>query len=553
MPITQVITALPPAPDTAVPATFAVLAQNFAVALPAFGAEQNTMASQMNTLAAGINAAVSGSAFDIDYTFSTTTADADPGNGFLRLNNPTQNLATAIYADLLDRLGVDWTSGLNVLDDSTSTIKGYLMLRKADDGTKWILFSVTSMTSPAGYRSLVVAVVASSAANPFVNGDFVTLGFVRTGDKGDIGPVGPVNEAQVQNQTHTAFTTGGTLTAYTLTPVPAIPGYAAGQSFFVTFHASSGAAPTLQISGIATPPNLVKQLGDGTFANIAAGEIPINHRSRVTLLSATQALVEELPFAVAGPNNTQLAGHRNKIINGNFGVNQRGVASASTAYAAGAYTLDRWKAGAGGVTLSFSTTANVTTIDITAGTLVQVIEGNNLQSGTHVLSWGGTAQGRIDAGAYGASGLTGAATGGANLTVEFGIGTLKLVQLEPGTVRTPFEHRLHGAELGMCQRYYERSRIYLIGRSTGTNHRFPWPYIVEKRASPVISLFSTTIAFEEMQVANRGVTAAVLGIGSGDPKQSIIEFSGTASNGAVAAGAILQLNSEGAFVASAEL
>lgn len=95
-------------------------------------------------------------------------------------------------------------------------------------------------------------------------------------------------------------TTAGTSTAYTLTPTPAITAYTLGQSFFVRFNAASGAAPTLAISGVATPPNLVKQIGDGTYANIAAGDIPLDHRSRVTLLSATQALVEDLPSLGTG-------------------------------------------------------------------------------------------------------------------------------------------------------------------------------------------------------------------------------------------------------------
>ncbi|OYY34792.1 MAG: hypothetical protein B7Y28_12345 [Polaromonas sp. 16-63-31] len=98
-----------------------------------------------------------------------------------------------------------------------------------------------------------------------------------------------------QSQAYTAFTTAGTSTAYTLTPSPAITAYAANQSFFVNFNAASGADPTLAISGIATPPNLVKENSDGTYSNIAANDIPINHRSRVTLISTTQALVERLP------------------------------------------------------------------------------------------------------------------------------------------------------------------------------------------------------------------------------------------------------------------
>ena len=104
---------------------------------------------------------------------------------------------------------------------------------------------------------------------------------------------------QVVEQSQNSGTTAGTSTAYTLTPSAAITGYSAKQTFWVTFHTASGAAPTLQISGIGTPPTLVRQQLDGTYASIAAGEIPTNHRSRVTLLSASQALVEDMPQAGA--------------------------------------------------------------------------------------------------------------------------------------------------------------------------------------------------------------------------------------------------------------
>jgi len=154
-----------------------------------------------------------------------------------------------------------------------------------------------------------------------------------------------------------------------------------------------------------------------------------------------------------GPKNGQLAGMRNKVINGAFGINQRGYVSGA-ATTAGQYTLDRWKVtGTGGVT--FSTTDNKTTVTIPSGqTIQQVIEGLNLQTGTYVLSWEGTAQGRIAGGSYGASGsVTASITGGTNTTIEFNAGTVANVQLELGTIATPFEHRPYGAELAMCQRY----------------------------------------------------------------------------------------------------
>lgn len=102
-------------------------------------------------------------------------------------------------------------------------------------------------------------------------------------------------EDELLGQSLISGTTGGTSTAYTLTPAKAITAYAANQSFWIKFHTASGASPTLQISGVATPPALVRYNGSGTLVAIAAGEIPANFTSRVTLLSTTQALVEEMP------------------------------------------------------------------------------------------------------------------------------------------------------------------------------------------------------------------------------------------------------------------
>jgi len=99
---------------------------------------------------------------------------------------------------------------------------------------------------------------------------------------------------QIQNQSLTAFTTAGTSTAYTLTPTPAITAYAVGQCFDVTFNATCGASPTLAISGLASPLNLVRLGFDGTLENIGAGEITSGMTSRCRVMSSAQILVERL-------------------------------------------------------------------------------------------------------------------------------------------------------------------------------------------------------------------------------------------------------------------
>ncbi|MBI1313690.1 hypothetical protein GC176_20550 [bacterium] len=129
-------------------------------------------------------------AISIDYTFSTTTTDSDPGDGLLRLSAATQNTSTVIRADHLDSHGSDWSAVLPTLDDSTSTIKGFIRLFKKSDPTKFILFSVSAVGSETGYKNITVAVVASSGSNPFSNGDILTVSFVRNGDKGDTGATG---------------------------------------------------------------------------------------------------------------------------------------------------------------------------------------------------------------------------------------------------------------------------------------------------------------------------------------------------------------------------
>ncbi|MBV5329134.1 MAG: hypothetical protein JZU65_16155 [Chlorobium sp.] len=169
---------------------------------------------------------------------------------------------------------------------------------------------------------------------------------------------------------------------------------------------------------------------------------------------------------------TLKTGFKNKIINGGFSINQR-LYSSGAAVGAALYGHDRWKMAASGDAYTFSTTNNKTLVTIPSGkVLKQIVEGLNLQTGTYCLSWEGTAQGKIGAGSFGASGVTGAITGGTDTTIEFGPGTVTNVQLEVSAVSTTFEQRFYGVELALCQRYYEKvSPEWVIG--TGFEGLYP--------------------------------------------------------------------------------
>jgi hypothetical protein len=101
---------------------------------------------------------------------------------------------------------------------------------------------------------------------------------------------------------------------------------------------------------------------------------------------------------------------------------------------------------------------------------------------------------------------TAGAWAGANNTSATGavsvIGTLNAtwyitgVQLEVGSVATPFERRPYGQELSLCQRYYEILRTDTAGvgvwgyNDTAGNTRGDWVFSVTKRAQASVGLVS---------------------------------------------------------------
>jgi len=229
---------------------------------------------------------------------------------------------------------------------------------------------------------------------------------------------------------------------------------------------------------------------------------------------------------VTSLNGGQLAGTRNRIINGAVAVDQRnaGAAQTFTAAAALAYNVDRWYgyctganvtgqqvagATAGEYRYRFTGAASVTAIGF--GHRIEQLNSTDLASSTATLSvdlansllttvtW--TAYYATTANTFGtlasptrtqiATGtftvtstvtryntnisVPAAATTGIEIVFTVGAQTsgtwtIGNVQLEPGTVATPFERRSYGAELALCQRYFQKLTLALLGFTSSIRH-----------------------------------------------------------------------------------
>ena len=127
----------------------------------------------------------------VRYTFSTTTTDADPGNGIIRYNNATIASVTTIFIDNLDAAGITQTDWYDTWDDSTTTAnRGYITVVGNLAGSTVVnIFQVTGQVIPhvSGYYKIPVSYVSGTLP---ADATALTLGFSRTGNQGATGVQG---------------------------------------------------------------------------------------------------------------------------------------------------------------------------------------------------------------------------------------------------------------------------------------------------------------------------------------------------------------------------
>ena len=124
------------------------------------------------------------------------------------------------------------------------------------------------------------------------------------------------------------------------------------------------------------------------------------------------------------------------------------------------------------------------------------------------------------------------------------------VQLEPGTVATPFERRSYGQELALCQRYFQLlQHSYGTGLGLTSLARCTWPLKVTMRAPMTLAAIGTPLWFFG------GGTATYSSIGSNYSIPEMAQADMNIAGGSSTVGLCYSSASGGAayFTASAEL
>jgi hypothetical protein len=193
-----------------------------------------TATGAATTATAAVAAAVEASGA-LSYVFSTQTADADPGNGALRLNNAAMQSATQVYVDLSDRMGNVVTSILDAMDDSTNpSAKAIIRLFQPSSGLM-ATYRLTATVSPAGYRKLTVQYVGGSGGT-FANNETVGLTWSQVGDQQGASGL----NTQVQFNDATQFAGDPNFTFNKLTGVLSVSGLTLANGLTVNGSSSTG-------------------------------------------------------------------------------------------------------------------------------------------------------------------------------------------------------------------------------------------------------------------------------------------------------------------------
>lgn len=226
---------------------------------------------------------------------------------------------------------------------------------------------------------------------------------------------------------------------------------------------NANAAVTTANTALSTATS--NQPGDALLTAIAALVTSANQMmyttgvdtvALTTVTAAARGLLDDAnTAAMVATLGLTTAGGTNILLNGSFNVNQRAYASGTAVGGAGQYTFDRWRVVVSGQNVTYSASGLGNIITAPAGGVEQEILGEEIQGGTYVINWTGTATCAINGSAV-AKGGTVTLPALTNAIVRFSSGTVYEAQLEYGSVSTAYQRRGYNEELNLCKYFYQR-------------------------------------------------------------------------------------------------
>ncbi len=118
----------------------------------------------------------------LQWQFSDSTIDSDPGLGFFRLNNSDLSLATFIFLSNSERHGLDVSLGINLIQ-----INSRELIKKHTSLTDIVVIKVKDdPIKETGYIKIPIQVTALSPGTSFDEGDICTFSFADQRELNDV-------------------------------------------------------------------------------------------------------------------------------------------------------------------------------------------------------------------------------------------------------------------------------------------------------------------------------------------------------------------------------
>lgn len=413
----------------------------------------------------------------------------------------------------------------------------------------------TTYTSPSGTVSNTNPIVLDSAGRTpnevWVNGGVLYKFVLKTSTGVTIGTYDSIPSIDDPTAFNNIITVTGTNTLIG-NSTPPNTAYTRGMTLsFVVVNTNTGAV-TIDVDGLGA-----KEITFAGSAPLIAGQLTAGAMvvieydgTRFQLMNSSGALA----ITATSINGGQIAGFRNRIINGGMQVSQRGAASlvANTSVFGGADRFQTYVAATSissgsAVAAAFSSSSSgyaqfagpLTGAGVTAVEFVQRIEAANCVglnggpvtitvgmyhdaavtvTGSLALRKAGSVDNFSSTTLIATSASTsipnttytkltftttlGAsdANNGLQVNATFGFSSVSLltksfaisdVQLEKGAVSTPLEFRTYGTELALCQRYFELTGGFLQSAAAGS-FGATISYNVAKRVGPSVTFSNVT-------------------------------------------------------------